>query len=301
MSHRSLAWVVCALLYFGGCAEDDSTLVVGAAFGFIAGAEYSSIRVEIREGSREVGYETIRAFELAVNYPQDFSQGEKVAEATALSNGVYSVCVSLHRDDSSLLVRNCKLVDLGGDLAIVQNLTRDCVASQVTCPLAGASADLVECLKGTCVKECCDPNDTNLVRREDCCPNVAFCNSDDDCPAVAGCSTNRCVQAVCTPVPAQPGEPDACPNGQFCDPDRGCVALPVSGTVDPGTDEQDELCNRVRKNPANLCKAEFLDCSEDPPEWRDIANFFCGESCGSGLRCDGLGNCRDAEAVDCSG
>ncbi|MBK8172519.1 MAG: hypothetical protein IPK60_19570 [Sandaracinaceae bacterium] len=142
--------------------------------------------------------------------------------------GTYVAIVSLLRTDGSTLIRRRVRVILASDFVLVVHLTRDCVG--VTCPQAGGSAALTECLDGQCVDARCNPPDPTF------CPDITFCLTDTECPATASCATGRCVGGVCE----EEMNTDGCTLNAYCDPDPvtgGCMPLamtPDAGVLEDG-------------------------------------------------------------------
>jgi hypothetical protein len=236
MNHRSIkvclsAWVALAtVLFLAACGNDGSSLTVVVATGLVPGPEFTFVEVSLVEGGDIYeGVNVQRMSEARAIFGTEFARGKRVATFEGIHPGTYVAIVSLLRTDGSTLIRRRVRVILASDFVLVVHLTRDCVG--VTCPQAGGSAALTECLDGQCVDARCNPPDPTF------CPDITFCLTDTECPATASCATGRCVGGVCE----EEMNTDACTLNAYCDPDPvtgGCMPLamtPDAGVLEDGS------------------------------------------------------------------
>lgn len=193
-----------------GCGDDDTVeLSVDLRTDFVAGAEFSGLRLElVGEGLTETD----------VAEPQSYVDGRRVFDLEGLEpNERRTIALSLLDPTSAVVARREVLVEQRGDLAVTLVLTRDCAS--VSCPNEPGDA-ATSCLGGRCVDPRCVEGD------EEACLDP-LCTSDAECTPMNACAAPVCNAGVCLYEGL-----DACETGTYCDPARGCVPLP--GMVDGG-------------------------------------------------------------------
>lgn len=275
LSFVSLAVAAVFAPVAGGCANAPlSTVTVDVRTGLVPGPEFRFVTVEVFDDTPTGAWNRTLLHEASAAFGDDYAQGVRVTEL-ALEPGVHRVTVRLLRADRRLLVALTKVVAVQEGEARVTTfrLTRDCVGD-VVCPSPGGSAALTECLGGQCVDPRCEPPDPTY------CPDVLFCNADDDCPPVASCARVACIDGICTEQPV----PAACPPTEYCHPGQGCTSL--EAPIDPRSPECGEFCEGPCTAGIWTCDAEGARCS--------VVGFKdAGVPCGMAGQCDGAGECLE--------
>lgn len=234
-------------------------------------------------------------------FGQDYVHGVRVAAFDNITPGEHLISVSLLRADTTILISRRVRVTFDRDFVLNVHLTPDCVG--VVCPSPAGSPALSECLGGQCVDERCIPPDGEF------CPEVSFCNSEEDCPMpVVDCASRTCVDGVCGIATA-----GTCDAGEYCDPARGCVSLvvpdagmpddsgldagiPDADVADGGTMPDGAVCGSVCVLPDEPCRGGVISCAGGTATCVPYIVQPVGSSCGENKVCDIHGACSDCTA-----
>ncbi len=273
-----------------GCPGAARTLTIDVQTDLVPGAELGFLAIDLFEGAVPRGTGTTRSRSLMtvplLSEAEDYRRGHRVAELAGLSAGTYTVRVAARRpaplglaaDAGTLLVERRVVVLLDGDRVVRVVLSASCVG--VSCPRAGDSDALSQCLNGRCIDPRCDPSrpeSSGLCCTGPGCETSALCDDPADC-TTASCADPSCVDGACVAV----DRPGACGETEYCDRSaRACLPLPSTSPPDAGASDA----------AAPLDTSVPLDASGCPAE-------VCGN--GADDDCDGAADCRDAECAGTS-
>jgi hypothetical protein len=276
---RRSRWTACLLAFLlVACSPGELSLFVDVKTDFVPNEEFTLVRTDLFEDTPDATSIPIASdiVETLGQPAASFVTGLRVGELSELSPGTRVVRVQLLSRDGLVVIERLARVPLNQSRVVTLLLTRDCYG--VTCPRAGDSAELDQCLGGRCVDPACTVEDL------DTCP-MPECVMDSDCPEpTVECGTRRCESGICLAL----GDDALCPPTQYCNPERGCeprdVSDPDAGTGDAGTaDAGTGDAGGVDGGPVcvpRTCTELSAECGAPPDE------------CGSTLDC---GTCTTPE------
>ncbi len=239
MVHRSPGLsALLALLFWGGCADDDLTLVVDLRTDLTPGVEFVGVETRLDDSPAE----SVTAFE-----GDSFVTGRRIAELDGLDRGTHAVVVSLLDTTARVVGERRAVVELSQSTGVTIVIARAC--TDVTCPGAGDAPNQTECLGTICVAPECTPETP-----ESCSPPE--CAGDGDCPGGAACAVASCVEGACF----LSSDDARCASGQRCDVALGCidVAPPTdAGPSDTGPTDS----GPADTGPADACGAAMESCN----------------------------------------
>lgn len=262
-----------------GCGGDDEhLLLVDVRTDLAPGVEVDLVRVTLLADGAEH-----RSAESAVSASQRLSEGRRVAELGALSDGSYGLRVEALRRGAIVVARTVS-VEVMADTAIVVLLTRSCAA--VACPRAGDPAGATSCVGGVCERPAC------LTGEEDEC-GAAQCRRDADCSATNPCVEASCIFTWCAEIPRD----ERCVGG-VCDYERGCIAPPADGGVDAGMVDGGGVDAGDVDSGVVPCATGTANCNGDPEDGCE-ADLGSPATCGSCDRACGAATplCSGGECV----
>lgn len=297
------AWLIAVagvvLLSACGDSSGDATLSVVARTSLVAGPEFNLVETDLLGDVEEIASESRRHVERNAAVGDAFANGVVVALFEGLPAGESLVRVRLRRPDGRVLIERRVRVVLASGAAVVVDLTRDCVG--VSCPGAGSAA-LTECLGGACVTPECTLDHPEL------CPQVVFCNGNDECSPVSDCAERTCTDGLCEPRPIA----GACSADEWCDPaaGAGCTDL-VPHSMDAGmpidAGEEDlgmeidegvmedasppSMCGRICTVEGDQCHFGVWDCASGTPVCVALPPRPVGTPCGTDHVCNLDGVC----------
>ncbi len=266
-----------AICVLAACDSNTGNLTVDLETDFIAGVEFTSVRVEVTEGAFASDAPLPNAIETVAGVAR-FVPGRRVGELRGLLLGDHLVRVRLLDALGVVLVTRLVRVQLRDSYALTVVVTRDCAG--ITCPEPGDEPALTTCLRGHCADPICA--DAEVAT----CPTVQ-CTASTDCVATSACVRPLCAEGACL----QLADDSACAADERCDVTLGCVLRPgVEGDASLPDAGAGDACPPAELGCTNETDDDcdgLVDC-EDP----DCFDVTCDDSllCTTRDRC-GAGTC----------
>lgn len=260
MPRSSIQAAVCLAL-LASCSPSGASLDVELETDFVAGRDFTHVRVEVNDRA----YGSDLAVPGAMEIPSGTSSyvpSRRVAEFGAVASGEHVVRVRLLDAMGDPVVTRLIHLRLDGPFLLTVVISRDCAG--ITCPDPDGDPAFTTCFRGQCTSPSCGEPGAPA------CP-TSQCTVDTDCVPTSACVVPTCDRGVCLQV----GDDGACPPTERCDPTLGCV-LREGVTPDAG---------QADASPGDACPTTETACTDGMDDDCDHA-IDCADSDCSGIDCD---------------
>jgi alpha-tubulin suppressor-like RCC1 family protein len=274
------AWVLVFASALGACtSEEGVTIEVRVVSDLVPEREVATVTAALFRGIANESPTSLGATERDLAFGEPLARGLWVTTFENVPPGVYTIWVTLLRQNGEILGRRPLTATVAADASYTVTLTADC--ARVECPNAGGNASFLACIAGQCVDPSCTPETP-----ENCPPGLdLFCDAKDECTPLTTCNDVACVERVCVNE-VMVGE---CGSDEFCSSLSGCtVEVPPLGAPDdvPG------ICGDACALSDAPCGYSYYVCDvAGDPVCTVVASRPAGYPCANGGTCDLEGVC----------